>query len=125
MFSDEVLEHPASFGGALVVLVDHTNSSAGEIAALVLQNLGRATIVGEATEGNVEAVRGFKLPDGSLVMVAVANMQSAAGETFDGGVVPDVEARETLEELARGFDAPVAEALRALKALPFTPGKFF
>ena len=125
VLNDEVLEHPASFQGALVVLVDHTNSSAGEIAALVLQNLGRATIIGEATEGNVEAVRGFRLPDGSLVMVAVANMQSASGETFDGGVVPDVEARETLEELARGFDAPVAEALRALKALPFTPGKFF
>ena len=125
VFSDEVLEHPASFGGALVVLVDETNSSAGEIAALVLQNLGRATVIGEATEGNVEAVRGFRLPDGSLVMVAVANMQSASGETFDGGVVPDVEARETLEELARGFDAPVAEALRALKELPFTPGRFF
>ena len=125
VFNDEVLEHPASFGGALVVLVDHTNSSAGEIAALVLQNLGRATVIGEATEGNVEAVRGFRLPDGSLVMVAVANMQSASGETFDGGVVPDVEARETLEELARGFDAPVAEALRALKRLPFTPGRFF
>ena len=125
LFKDDLLEHPASFGGALVVLVDETNSSAGEIAALVLQNLGRATVIGEATEGNVEAVRGFRLPDGSLVMVAVANMQSATGETFDGGVVPDVEARETLEELARGFDAPVAEALRALKELPFTPGRFF
>ncbi len=125
LFKDDRLEHPASFQGALVVLVNQTNSSAGEIAALVLQNLGRATVIGEATEGNVEAVRGFRLPDGSLVMVAVANMQSAAGETFDGGVVPDVEARETLEELARGFDAPVAEALRALKRLPFTPGRFF
>lgn len=124
--SRQVLETtPVHFEGPLVVLVDRFNSSAGEIAALVLQSMGRAKVVGEPTGGNVEVVRGFDLPDGSLVMVAVANVQSISGEAFDRGVMPDVYASDDLQELARGFDAPVSEALRILNELPFTPGKFF
>ena len=125
IFSEQSLEDPARFAGPLVVLVNERNSSAGEIAALVLQSMGRATIIGEATSGNVEAVRGFDLPDGSLVMVAVANVQSVQGDAFDRGVLPDIAASEDLQELARGFDAPLSEALRVLKGLPFTPGRYF
>lgn len=119
------LSDPAYFTGPLAVLVNERNSSAGEIAALVLQDFGRAVVVGEATFGNVEAIRSFNLPDGSLVLVAVANVQSISGRNYSGGVVPDVEAVETLSELARGYDAPLAEALKAIKGLPFTPNKFF
>lgn len=125
-FSGLALEAgPVRFDGPLVVLVDYKNSSAGELAPLILQAAGRAQVVGEVTSGNVEAVRGFDLPDGSLVLVAVANVQSASGASFDDGVEPDVYATETLSDLARGFDAPVAEAQRLLRELPFTPGKFF
>lgn len=116
---------PVRFEGPMVVLVDAQNSSAGEIGPLVLQRMGRAKVVGEPTRGNVEAVRGFDLPDGSLVMVAVANVQGIDGVRFDDGVVPDVLASASLQELARGFDAPLAEALRLLKEIPFTPGRFF
>ena len=119
------IDDPTFFDGPLVVLVDRASSSAGEIAAHVLQDLGRAKVIGEPTRGNVEAVRGFDLPDGSVVMVAVANVQSIEGRTFDDGVTPDFSARTELEELARGFDAPLAEALRAVKELPFTPGRYF
>lgn len=113
------------FDGPLALIVTQQNSSAGEIAALVLQDLGRATIVGEPTLGNVEAIQVFDLPDGSLVYVAVANLQGISGTNYTLGVKPDIEVTDSLQELARGYDAPVAEALRALKELPFTPGKFF
>lgn len=119
------LDAPARFVGPLVVLVDEQNSSAGEIGPLVLQQLGRAKVVGEPTQGNVEVVRGFDLPDGSLVMVAVANVQGINGVVFDGGVEPDLRASASLQELARGFDAPLAEALRLLREIPFTPGRYF
>ncbi len=123
--SELALDSPIYFQGPLAVLVDSRNSSAGEIAPLVLQSMGRAQVIGEPTSGNVEAVRGFDLPDGSLVMVAVANLQSIDGDAFDEGVQPDVLATTDIRELARGFDAPVAEALRVVKELPFTPGRFF
>jgi carboxyl-terminal processing protease len=116
---------PAHFTGPLVVLVNSRNSSAGEIFPLVLLNLHRATAIGEQTEGNVEAVRPFELPDGSEVMVAVANVEAADSTSFDGGVTPQVHAVSELSQLARGYDAPVAQALKALKDLPFTPGKYF
>jgi C-terminal processing protease CtpA/Prc len=119
------LTDPVSFDGSLVVMVNRTNSSAGEIAALVLQDLGRAVVIGEATAGNVEAIRNFNLPDGSQVLVAVANLQAVSGTSFGMGVVPDVEAVEDLVGLARGYDAPLSEALRFLHQLPFTPNRFF
>jgi carboxyl-terminal processing protease len=119
------LEAPAHFEGGLAVIVSSLNSSAGEIAPMVLREQGRATIIGETTGGNVEAVRGFDLPDGSVVMVAVANVEGTSGAPFDAGLIPDIEAIATLEELARGYDAPVAEALRTLRGLSFTPNKFF
>lgn len=123
--SELSLESPSYFEGPVAVLVDSRNSSAGEVAPLVLQSMQRATVIGEPTTGNVEAIRGFDLPDGSLVMVAVANMQGVGGQSFDMGVQPDIISSSSIEELARGFDAPVSEAMRVLKNLPFTPGRFF
>ncbi|MEX2540883.1 MAG: S41 family peptidase, partial [Trueperaceae bacterium] len=119
------VDAPTVFSGPLAVLVDRRNSSAGEIAALVLQAQGRALVVGEPTHGNVEAVRGFDLPDGSVVMVAVANLEAPDGQSFSAGVVPDSVARESLRELAFGYDAPLSEAIRLLRGLPFTPNRYF
>ncbi len=121
----ELRVEPVRFDGPLVVLVDKESSSAGEIAPLVLRQLKLATVIGESTQGNVEAVRGFDLPDGSLVLVAVANLQAISGASFNNGIIPDIAAKSDLRALARGFDAPLAEALRLLKDLPFTPGRFF
>jgi carboxyl-terminal processing protease len=56
------LENPVQFEGPLAVIVTENNSSAGEVSALVLQNLKRATVVGEQTLGNVEAIQDFSLP---------------------------------------------------------------
>ncbi len=125
ILASDGLTQAAMFQGPLAVIVSRFNSSAGELAALVLQDLGRATIIGEATSGNVEAVQGFDLPDGSLVYVAVANLQGVTGTSYVAGLRPDIEVGDTLQDLGRGFDASVAEALRSLKDLPFTPGKLF
>lgn len=116
---------PTRFAGPVVVLVDGRNSSAGEVGPLELQAGGRARVVGEPTDGNVEAVQGFDLPDGSVVLVAVANLQTPDGGSFDGGVQPDRIARDTLPGLARGFDASVAAARALLDGLPFVPGALF
>ena len=119
------VRQPARFRGPLVVIVDRSNSSAGELAALVLQEQGVAQVVGEQTGGNVEAVQSFDLPDGSVVMVAVANLEGASGLDFSRGVTPDVNAQGDLRDLARGYDAPLAQAIRLLRDLPFTPNRFF
>ena len=123
--NQDTLETATFFEGPLVVLVSRYNNSAGEIAPLVLQSLAHAVVIGEKTSGNVEALQEFQLPDQSIVLVAIANLQGVHEEDFRLGVIPDIESRENLSELARGFDAPLAEALKVLKELPFTPGKYF
>ena len=125
LITEAVVNNPVVFQGPLAILVSSANSSSGEIAPLVLQNLERAIIVGEPTNGNVEALRGFELPDNSVVLIAVANIESINGTSFSEGVNPDIMVSSSLEDLARGYDAPVAEAMRALKGLPFAPGKLF
>ncbi len=125
VLSEVRLVDPLRFEGPVVVVVGAENASAAEVVAGALVEAGRARVVGERTAGNVEAVRAFELPDGSRVLVAIANLATASEASLDGGVVPDVEARSTVRELARGVDAPVAEARRLLGELPFVPGRFF
>lgn len=116
---------PVNVAEPLVVIVDRDTSSAAEVAAAVMQASGRATVVGVATTGNVEVVQGFELPDGSTVLIAVANLEMPDGETLSDGIVPDIEARATVRELARGYDAALSEAVAAVVGLPFAPGRWF
>lgn len=119
------VEDPAAFAGPVVVVVGSETASAGEIVAGALLAAGRARAVGETTQGNVEAVRAYALSDGSRVLVAIARVEASDGGALDAGVVPEVTARASMLDLARGVDPPVAEALRLLGGLPFTPGRWF
>lgn len=119
------VEAPALVTEPLVVLVDEETSSAAEVAAAVLQATGRAQVVGTPTGGNVEVVRSYLLPDRSQVLVAVANLELVDGRSLDDGIVPDASAALDVKDLARGFDAPIAEGLRLLSGLPFSPGRWF
>jgi len=116
---------PVYISEPLVVIVDRDTSSAAEVAAAVLQTSGRAAVVGTATMGNVEVVQGFELPDGSSVLLAVANLEMPDGGTLADGIVPDVEARANVRELARGYDAALSEAVARVVGLPFAPGRWF
>ena len=82
VLSQDSLEEATFFEGPLVVLVSHHNNSAGEVAALVLQHVLGAIIIGEKTSGNVEALQEFTLSDQSVVLVAVANLQGVQGRKF-------------------------------------------
>lgn len=119
------VDEPAAFAGPVVVIVGSETASAGEIVAGALLAAGRARAVGERTQGNVEAVRAYALSDGSRVLVAVARVEGSDGAALEAGVTPEVTARASVLDLARGVDPPVAEALRLLGGLPFTPGRWF
>lgn len=77
----------------LAVLVDGGVNSAAEGLAGALQARGRATVVGERSAGNVEALLPFCLRDGSQAWVAAGVLAPIGGPTWEGrGVEPDVEA---------------------------------
>jgi C-terminal processing protease CtpA/Prc len=74
----------------MVVLVDHDTTSAAEIVAAVLQDRGRATIIGQTTAGNTETVVPFDYIDGSRLWLAVGGFRLPDGSALEGrGVVPD------------------------------------
>src|SRR5690606_13522099 len=122
---ESVILSPVSISEPVVVIVDHDTSSAAEVAAAVMQASGRASVVGTTTTGNVEVVQGFELPDGSNVLAAVANLEMPDGRSLTAGSTPDVEARATVRELARGYDSALSEAVATVVGLPFVPGRWF
>ncbi|MDQ3396965.1 MAG: S41 family peptidase [Deinococcota bacterium] len=91
----------------LVVLIDAQVNSAAEGLAGALQTSGRATMIGETTAGNVEAVLPFCLRDGSQAWIATGVLAPLLGATWEGrGVIPDIEAggEAALEAAVRFFD---------------------
>jgi carboxyl-terminal processing protease len=85
----------------LAILIDGGVNSAAEGLAGALQKKGRATIIGETSAGNVEAVLPFCLRDGSQAWIATGVLAPIGGPTWEGiGVIPDVEvkARDALEK---------------------------
>ncbi len=85
----------------LVVLINGNVNSAAEGLAGALQKKQRATIIGETTAGNVEAVLPFCLRDGSQAWIATGVLAPVGGPTWEGvGVVPDIQAssEDALEE---------------------------
>lgn len=75
----------------LVVLINSNVNSAAEGLAGALQKKQRATLIGEVTAGNVEAVLPFCLRDGSQAWIATGVLAPVGGPTWEGvGVLPDI-----------------------------------
>ncbi|MEN2998108.1 MAG: S41 family peptidase [Brevinematia bacterium] len=76
----------------IVVLINEGSASASEIFAGVLQDTGRAVVVGTKSfgKGSVQTVR--QLPDGSGIRLTISRYYLPSGKTPDeGGIVPDVQ----------------------------------
>jgi carboxyl-terminal processing protease len=85
----------------LAILIDGGVNSAAEGLAGALQKKERATIIGETSAGNVEAVLPFCLRDGSQAWIATGVLAPIGGPTWEGvGVIPDIEvkAEDALEK---------------------------
>jgi carboxyl-terminal processing protease len=76
----------------VVVLTSGGSESASERFAAVMQDYGRATILGTTTAGNTETVYQHDMPYGTRLSLAQATYLRTDGKTSieDKGVVPDV-----------------------------------
>jgi carboxyl-terminal processing protease len=63
----------------IVVLIDHNSASASEILAGVLQDLERATIVGQPSFGKGLVQEQFDLSDGGLLRLSISRYQLPSG----------------------------------------------
>ena len=81
----------------LIVLINQSTASAGEILAAALQDRNRAVILGEKSYGK-GTVQEFKtLNDGSKLELTVALYRSPSGKLIEGkGVSPDLAVSESV-----------------------------
>ena len=98
----------------LAVLVGPDTVSFGEIFSGVLKDQGRATIIGETTDGNVEVLWGYDFDDGSLAWIAHDRFVPANNPDADwehNGIIVDIEAPGSWDEFTLETDPAVAAAL--------------
>jgi carboxyl-terminal processing protease len=75
----------------LAVLVDGDTEADAEQLAAVLQDQGRAVIVGSPTSGQTHGATTVDFPEGSVLQIVTFGFQLPDGRTLEGeGVTPDV-----------------------------------
>jgi carboxyl-terminal processing protease len=106
----------ARYAGRVVVLVDRGTASAAEIFAAVLQDHGRATIIGRPTAGAVLASWFYELADGGQLQLSREDYLAPKGRRLEGrGVEPDIAVPRTLADLRAGRDRDLQEAVSLLR----------
>ena len=74
----------------LAVLVDRASASASEVVAGVLQETGRATIIGGVTFGKNTVQQQFNLDNGGAIKLTIARWLTPGGTDLGEGVRPDI-----------------------------------
>ena len=99
----------------LIILIGANTSGSPEILAAGLQAGKRATLIGEATSGSVEATEAFYLPDGSRIFVETASFRLANGtDVGSDGLRPDVELAEGWDDVQPNADPVIEKAIEIL-----------
>lgn len=97
----------------LIVLVGEDTVSFGEIFAGVMQDSGRAKVVGETSLGNVEVLRGYTFDDDSQIWIASETFHSAFSDSNweESGIIPDVRASAEWNSFNFDNDPAIAASL--------------
>jgi carboxyl-terminal processing protease len=94
---EESLDYPVLEGGIatggvkVIVLINGGSASAAEVLAAVLQERGRASVLGEPSYGKNTVQQPFDLRNGGILRVTVAKWTTPLGTSVElRGVLPDV-----------------------------------
>jgi len=105
----------------LVVMVGSGSASFGEIFAGVLQDSGRAYIIGVTTDGNVGVLWGYNFDDGSEAGIASETFRPYYHPEQDwesSGIIPDETIPGEFDEFSLENDPPVVAALDYFETMP-------
>jgi C-terminal peptidase prc len=122
-FINRVEEHPLQIdikdinGSSqipLAILVGSETASFGEIFAGVLQDVGRAYLIGKTTEGNVEILWGYDLEDGSKIWLANETFRPLNHPDQDWektGIIPELYVAGDFDQYSLETDPAVSAAI--------------
>ena len=102
----------------LIVLIGNDTASYAEVFSGVLQDLGRARIVGQTSKGNVETMRPHTFSDGSLAYIATERFEPVRSKINweKRGVKPDIEAHAEWDTFTFENDPGIAAAVKLLRS---------
>ncbi|MEK7195327.1 MAG: S41 family peptidase [Patescibacteria group bacterium] len=101
----------------VVVLVNKGSASASEILAGALRDQRKIKLVGETTFGKGTIQNLEDLQDGSSMKITVAHWVLPDGHILEGnGLVPDVEAEMTEEDMKNKRDPQLDKAVEVIKS---------
>jgi carboxyl-terminal processing protease len=104
--------NPNAFRGRLILLVNGGCVSACEDFVEPLKETGRATLVGETTQGSSGPPFIYDFGNGMSLRIAVTRYYFPDGSEFEGvGIKPDVEVHTTIEDLKNRRDPTFQKAL--------------
>ncbi|MFI4897306.1 MAG: S41 family peptidase [Phycisphaerales bacterium JB059] len=107
------------FDGRVAVITDGVSASTSEIFAGGLQAIGRAKVFGQRTAGMALPAMMDRLPNGDVLLHAIADYHDSSGRRLEkDGVPPDFPTELSRSDLLQGIDAPVQEAARWIAADP-------
>ncbi len=105
------------FDGPVAVLVDAASASTSEIFAAGMQDLGRARIIGTRTAGAALPATMERLPNGDVLVHAMADFERPSGQRVEGlGVEPDDVVPVTRRGLEGGRDEVLDAAFAWLES---------
>jgi len=106
-----------AYANPLVILTNENSASASEIFSSTLQDLGRASVIGQRTCGCLLGYLGYAdLPGGGQLAYSEIGFVSPNGRRIEGeGVAPDIEIKLTREDILLNRDRTLEAAELFLK----------
>jgi len=105
-----------AYQGQVVILVDEHSASSTEEFSGSLQAMGRATIIGSQTAGSCLVGEIESLPHGIVLIVPIAQGQTANGRILEyNGVLPDIAVSLDRQQLLQGIDAQLEAAIQYIE----------
>lgn len=115
---------PFTYSNPVVVLINGSTFSAGELTTEIMKQLPQVTVIGDTTGGGgvvssggmPEHVGEFTLPSGKQIYIGTGYFERYDGEMFEwNGVPPDIRIPQTGEETDKGMDKQLEFAMDWIK----------
>jgi len=105
-----------AYTGTVIVLADRNTGSAAEDFTVPFKDNGRATIIGEPTNGSTGQPYMFSFGDGISIGIGTKRAYMPNGAEFEGiGIMPDIAVPVQREDLYTGKDRALERAIAEAK----------
>lgn len=115
---------PFTYANPVVVLINGSTFSAGELCTEVMKQLPNVTAIGDTTGGGSaggnsyppEAITEFYLPSGKMIDIGTCDLRRYDGQPWEWlGIPPDIRVEQTEEDIEDGIDKILEYAIDLLE----------